>query len=83
MPTTFRPDHPKQKLVFPPDLGNCLPENHLEHHVSDLVDGLDLTAIYVLYEDIDRRNAAYEPRMMAKLLDLRVRDGSIFFACDG
>ncbi len=44
MPTTFRPYHPKQKLLLPPDLGDWSPEGHMTYHVSDLVDGLDLTA---------------------------------------
>ena len=35
---------------------------------SDLVDGLDLTAFYALYEGDGRRNAPYEPRMMVKVL---------------
>ena len=45
-----------------------LPEGHLAHHVSDLVDGLDLTAFYAPYEGDGRRNAPYEPRMMVKVL---------------
>ena len=40
----------------------------MAHHVSDLVDGLDLTAFYALYEGDGRRNAPYEPRMMVKVL---------------
>ena len=68
MPTTFRPYHPKQKLLLPPDLRDWLPEGHLAYHVSDLVDGLDLTAFYAPYEGAGRRNGPYEPRMMVKLL---------------
>ena len=45
-----------------------LPEGHLAHHVSDLVDGLDLTAFYAPYEGDGRRNAPYEPRMLVKVL---------------
>ena len=37
-------------------------------HVSNLVDGLDLTAFYAPYEGDGRRNTPYEPRMMVKLL---------------
>ena len=40
----------------------------MAHHVSDLVDGLDLTAFYAPYEGDGRRNRPYEPRMMVKLL---------------
>ena len=68
MSTTFRPYQPKQKLLLPPDLRDWLPEGHLAYHVSDLVDGLDLTAFYAPYEGDGRRNAPYEPRMMVKVL---------------
>ena len=74
MPTRFRPYQPKQKLLLPPDIRDWLPEDHLAHHVSDLVDGLDLTAFYAPYEGDGRRNRPYEPRMMVKLL-IRVCDG--------
>ena len=49
MPTRFRPYHQDQGLLLPPDLRDWLPEGHLAHHVSDLVDGLDLTAFYAPY----------------------------------
>ena len=68
MSTTFRPYVPDQSLLLPPDVREWLPEGHLAHHVSDLVDGLDLTAFYALYEGDGRRNAPYEPRMMVKVL---------------
>ena len=42
MSTTFRPYVPDQSLLLPPDVREWLPEGHLAHHVSDLVDGLDL-----------------------------------------
>ena len=45
-----------------------MPEGHLAHHISDLVDDLDLTAFYAPYEGDGRRNAPYEPRMMVKVL---------------
>ena len=68
MSTTFRRYAPDQSLLLPPDVREWLPEGHLAHHVSDLVDGLDLTAFYALYEGDGRRNAPYEPRMMVKVL---------------
>ena len=68
MPTTFRPYQPDQGLLLPPDLGDWLPEGHLAHHVSDLVDGLDLEAFYARYEGDGRRKSPYEPRMMVKVL---------------
>ncbi len=68
MSTTFRPYAPDQSLLLPSDLREWLPEGHLAHHVSDLVDGLDLTEFYDPYEGDGRRNAPYEPRMMVKVL---------------
>ena len=68
MSTTFRRYAPDQSLLLPPDVRAWLPEGHLAHHVSDLVDGLDLTAFYGAYAGDGRRNAPYEPRMMVKVL---------------
>ena len=68
MPTTFRPYQPDQGLLLPPDMRDWLSEGHLAHHVSDLVDGLDLTAFYAPYEGDGRRKSPYEPRMMTKVL---------------
>ncbi len=68
MSTTFRRYAPDQSLLLPPDVRAWLPEGHLAHHVSDLVDGLDLTAFYGAYAGDGRRNAPYAPRMMVKVL---------------
>ena len=68
MSTTFRPYVPEQSLLLPPDVREWLPEGHLAHHISDLVEGLDLTAFYAPYEGDGRRNAPYSPRMMVKVL---------------
>ena len=38
MGTTFRPYQPDQMLLLPQDLREWVPEGHLAHHVSDLVD---------------------------------------------
>ena len=68
MPTTFRAYQPDQPLLLPPDLQEWVPPGHLAHHVSDVVDALDLTAFYAPYEGDARRNAPYEPSMMVKVL---------------
>ncbi len=68
MPTRFRPYHPDQGLLLPSDMRDWLPEGHLAHHVSDLVEGLDMTAFYAPYEGDGRRKSPYEPRMMLKVL---------------
>ena len=68
MPTSYRAYEPGQKLLMPPDLTEWLPAGHLAHHVSDLVDGLDLREFYERYEGDGRRNRPYEPVMMLKVL---------------
>ena len=68
MSTTFRRYAPDQSLLLPPDVRAWLPAGHLAHPVSDLVDGLDLTAFYAAYAGDGRRNAPYAPRMMVKVL---------------
>ena len=50
MPTTFRAYQPDQPLLLPPDLQEWVSPGHLAHHVSDVVDALDLTAFYAPYE---------------------------------
>ena len=55
-------------LLLAPSLRDWLPEGHLADHVSDLVEGLDLTAFYARYEGDGRRKSPYEPRMMLKVL---------------
>ena len=68
MPTRFRPYAPDQDLLLPPNLRDWLPEDHLAHFVSDVVDELDLSAFYKPYEGDGRRKMPYDPRMMLKVL---------------
>ena len=68
MSTTFRRYAPDQTLLLPADMREWLPKGHLAYHVSDLVDGLDLTAFFAPYAGDGRRNAPYAPRMMVKVL---------------
>ena len=68
MTKTYRPYQPEQDFLLPPSLRDWLPENHLAYFVSDLVDQLDLSAIYAVYEKDPRGQPPYDPRMMTKLL---------------
>lgn len=69
MSKTFRPYSLDQQLLLPPDLRAWLPEGHLALYVSDVVDALDLSAIYRVYEEADARGGvAYHPAMLVKLL---------------
>jgi len=68
MAKTFRSYVPEQNLLLPPSLGEWLPENHLAYFVSDVVDQLDLSAIESIYEEEERGQPPYHPRMMTKIL---------------
>jgi len=54
--------------LLPPSLHDWLPEGHLAYFVSDVVDQLDLSAIESVYEDEERGQPPYHPRMMTKIL---------------
>ena len=62
------PTFPSKILLLPPSLGDWLPEDHLAYFVSDVVDQLDLSAIESVYEEDERGQPPYHPRMMTKLL---------------
>ena len=68
MAKTFRTYLPEQSLLLPASLRDWLPDNHLAYFVSDVVDQLDLSAIESVYEEEDRGQPPYHPRMMTKIL---------------
>jgi transposase len=68
MAKTYKTYLPDQDLLLPPSLRDWLPENHLAYCVSDVVDQLDLSAIESVYEEEDRGQPPYHPRMMTKVL---------------
>ena len=68
MAKTYRAYLPEQDLLLPPSLRDWLPEDHLAYFVSDVVDQLDLSAIESVYEDEERGQPPYHPRMMTKIL---------------
>src|SRR5882672_6394051 len=69
MSKTFRPYELNQRLLLPPDLREWLPEGHLALFVSDVVDALDLSALFAVYEQGDGRGQPpYDPALMVKLL---------------
>lgn len=69
MSKTFRPYELNQRLLLPPDLRDWLPEGHLALFVSDVIDALDLSAIFQVYEQGDGRGQPpYDPALMVKLL---------------
>src|SRR5580692_4169499 len=68
MAKAYRAYLPEQDLLLPPSLRDWLPENHLAHFVSDVVDELDLSAMEAIYEKEERGQPPYHPRMMTKIL---------------
>lgn len=67
MAKTFRPYDPDQVLLLPPSLRDWLPPEHLVYFVSDVVETLDLNAIYQAYQE-ERGYPPYHPLLMTKLL---------------
>lgn len=69
MGKSFLPADVNQSLLFPPSLQDWLPEGHLARFLVDVVEALDLSAIYASYEDKDGRGqSAYAPAMMVRVL---------------
>src|ERR1017187_1326975 len=69
MGKSFRADDLNQSLLFPPSLHDWLPDNHLARFVADVVNALDLEAIYSSYDEKDGRGmSAYAPAMMVRAL---------------
>jgi transposase len=68
MGKTYRAYLPEQDLLLPPSLRDWLPEDHLAYFVCDVVEQLDLSAIESVYEEEERGQPPYHPRMMTKIL---------------
>src|SRR5206468_4887807 len=68
MAKTYRSYLPEQDLLLPPSLREWLPDDHLVYLVSDVVDQLNLSAIESVYEEDDRGQPPYHPRMMTRVL---------------
>src|SRR5882724_5848278 len=55
-------------------LGDCLPQNHLARFIADVVDNLDLSALYDRY---GKRGAApYSPQILLSLLIYAYANGT-------
>ena len=84
MSAPFKPYEPDQSLLFPPNLQDWLPREHLAYFVMDVVETLDLSRIYAFYDfkeekdeegrvvgqqaKTNRGRPAYHPQMMTGLL---------------
>jgi transposase len=67
MAKTFRPYEPDQIYLFPPSPRDWLPDDHLIFFLSDVVDSLDLSAIYAEYTE-EKGYPPYHPLLMVKIL---------------
>ena len=68
MSKSYRPYDPDQQSLLPAALREWLPDDHLSHFISDVVDQLDLSEITARYERESRGGPPYHPRMMVKAL---------------
>ena len=69
MARSYRPYDQNQEYLLPPSLLDWLPESHLAHFISDVVESLDLSRIYCVYEmGGGRGQPPYHPAMMTKLI---------------
>src|ERR1035437_7561410 len=65
----FRSCDLNQAYLLPPSLQDWLPEGHLARFVAEVVETLELAELYGKYEERDGRGqAAYDPRMMMRVL---------------
>ena len=64
----FKPYQPNQLLLLPPDIRQWLPEDDLSYFIMDVVNELDLSAIYQSYDSSRGGQAPFAPKMMTSLL---------------
>jgi transposase len=69
MDKRFRACGLDQLFLLPPSLQDWLPENHLARFIGDVMNELDLSAIYAEYQRKDGRGlSAYHPLLLTRLL---------------
>ena len=68
MSKTYRPWNPDQDWLLPPSPRDWLPEDDLVYFVLDVVAELNLSSITQKYEQEDRGQPPFHPRMMVSLL---------------
>lgn len=66
MEKKFKEYQPNQLMLLPPCISDWLPEDHPVHYISEVVEDLDLSAIYQNYRG-RRGQPPYEPKMMVKI----------------
>lgn len=64
----YKPYQPNQLLLLPPDMRQWLPEDDLAYFIMDVVNELDLSAIYQSYDSSKGGQPPFAPKMMTSLL---------------
>ena len=64
----FKPYHPNQLLLLPPDMKDWLPDDDLVYFIMEMLDRLDLSAIYDSYDGTKGGQPGFDPKMMTGLL---------------
>ena len=64
----FKPYLPNQLLLLPPDMRQWLPQDDLVYFIMDVVNELDLSAIYQSYDGTKGGQPPFDPKMMTGLL---------------
>ena len=67
MENRFKGSNRNQSYLLPPDIKDWLPQKHLARYIIDIVDLLDLSAIYKKYSD-KHRAQAYDPKILLSLI---------------
>ena len=68
MAKTYRPYEPDQLFLMPPSLTDWLPAGHMVYFVRTILDEIDLSPIFSVYEDEERGNPPYHPKVMTGIL---------------
>lgn len=64
----FKPYVQNQSMLFPADIRDLIPEDHLVRVIDKVVEGLDLRSIYDKVENDSGGCTAYHPMMLLKVL---------------
>jgi transposase len=70
----FREYNQDQGMLFPPSIQDWIPDKHPAKYIDQVVESLDLTAIYDSYDAL-KGYPPYSPRMMVKVLMYAVTKG--------